>query len=113
MACAPLWAVHRYGREGLAWATEGETAAEGIRVIRPVRGDAVLAAVRESGGTILAVEEPALLDGHNALARLGFYVEATSAAVVAALAQLGAGAAAGATVVVLTGNGLKDSRRAS
>jgi threonine synthase len=112
MACAPLWAVQRYGREGLAWATEGETAAEGIRVIRPVRGDAVLAAVRESGGTILAVEEPALLAGHNALARMGFYVEVTSAVVVGALAQLETEGAQGATVVILTGSGLKDSRRA-
>ncbi|MEP7358804.1 MAG: pyridoxal-phosphate dependent enzyme, partial [Anaerolineales bacterium] len=36
LACAPIWAVHRYGREGRALAAEGETAAEGIRVIRPV-----------------------------------------------------------------------------
>jgi threonine synthase len=106
LSCAPLWAVSAYGREGLAWVTEGETAAEGIRVLRPIRGDAVLAAVRESGGTLLAVEEPAILAGHNALARMGFYVEATSAVVVDALARPET-QTAGDSVVILTGTGLK------
>ena len=63
------------------WSTEAETAAEGIRVLRPMRGDAVLAAVAESGGDLLAVDEPAIQAGHNALARLGLYVETTSAVV--------------------------------
>jgi threonine synthase len=102
MACAPLWAVHRYGREGLGWVTEGETAAEGIRILRPVRGDAVLAAVEESQGSLLAVEEDDIVAGRNALARMGFYVEPTSAVVWPALAQV-----PGDVVVVLTGSGLK------
>jgi threonine synthase len=106
MACAPIWAVHTYGREGLGWVTEGETRAEGIRVVRPVRGDAVLAALRECGGTVLAVEEPAIEAGHNALARMGFYVEPTSAVVWEALAHP-ASQGDGETVVILTGSGLK------
>lgn len=106
MACAPLWAVSTYGREGLAWVTEGDTAAEGIRVVRPLRGDAVLAAVRESEGAVLAIGEPDILAGHNALARMGFYVEATSAVVVEALAHPATQTEAD-TVVILTGTGLK------
>jgi threonine synthase len=114
LACAPIWAVHRYGREGRALAAEGETAAEGIRVIRPVRGDAVLSAVTDSRGDLLAVDEPAIQAGRNALARLGFYVESTSAVVWEALRQIldAAGIAAqsaGDIVVVLTGSGLKNS----
>ncbi|MCC6190393.1 MAG: pyridoxal-phosphate dependent enzyme [Anaerolineales bacterium] len=108
MACAPLWAVQRYGRDGLAWVTEGETVAEGIRVVQPVRGDAVLAAVAESGGSLVAVEDADILAGHNALARMGFYVEVTSAAVWPALRQILAEPAAGDTVVILTGSGLKN-----
>jgi threonine synthase len=103
LACAPIWAVQRYGREGLALAGEGETVAEGIRVVRPVRGDAVLAAVAESRGGLIAVDEPAIKAGHNALARLGFYVEMTSAVIWEALA----GIAEGDIVAILTGNGLK------
>ncbi|MCC7358972.1 MAG: pyridoxal-phosphate dependent enzyme [Anaerolineales bacterium] len=108
LACAPLWAVQRYGREGLALAREGATAAEGIRVVRPVRGDAVLAALRESGGTLVAVDEPEIVAGQNALARLGFYVETTSAVVWPALTGLGAEAPDGEVVVMLTGSGLKN-----
>ena len=107
MACAPIWAVHRYGRDGLAWVTEGETAAEGVRVVRPLRGDAVLRAVRESGGDILAVEEGELLAGHNELARRGFYVEITSALVWPALRPVLGEPGAGEVVAVLTGSGLK------
>ena len=102
LACAPIWAVERYGREGLAMVSEAETLAEGIRVVRPIRGDAVLAAIRESGGTLLAVDEAAIRAGHNALARLGLYVELTSAVVWEALAQV-----TGEVVAILTGSGLK------
>jgi threonine synthase len=112
LACAPIWAVHRYGREGRALAAEGETVAEGIRVIRPVRGDAVLSAVAESGGDLVAVDEAAIQGGRNALARLGFYVEPTSAVVWEALRQVleaSKGAAAGDIVIMLTGSGLKNS----
>jgi len=108
LACAPLWAVNRYGREGLAMAKEGATVAEGIRVVRPVRGDAVLAAVQESGGTFAAVEEADIVTGQNALARLGFYVETTSAVVWAVLAPLLAETPGADVVVLLTGSGLKN-----
>jgi threonine synthase len=101
-ACAPIWAVQTHGREGLAWVTEGETVAEGIRVFQPLRGDAVLAALADSRGTMLAVDDPAILAGRDALARMGLYVEATSAVVWEALKQV-----PGEVVVLLTGHGLK------
>lgn len=102
MACAPLWAAFRYGREGLGWVTEGATVAEGIRVVFPVRGDAVLQAVQATQGTLIAVEDPEILAGRVALAQFGLYVEPTSGAVWPALAQT-----PGDVVVLLTGNGLK------
>jgi threonine synthase len=104
MACAPIWAVQAYGRDGLSWVTEGETVAEGIRVFRPVRGDAVLAAIAESGGTILAVDDPAILAGRAALARLGLYAEPTCGVVWEAIKQV-----PGEVVAVLTGHGLKSA----
>ena len=104
LACAPLWAVHRHGRDGLAWVTEGETVAEGIRVSQPVRGDAVLAAVAESGGTLLAFDDDAVRAGRDALARLGLYVEATAGITWAALEHV-----AGEAVVLITGHGLKNA----
>lgn len=104
MPCAPLWAFHTYGREGLGWATEGATVAEGIRVIQPVRGDYVLNAIRESGGAVLAVEEDRILPGRVALAQLGFYAEPTCGVVWPALEKI-----SGEVVVILTGNGLKSA----
>ncbi len=106
LACAPLWALSQYGPSGLGWVVEGETLAEGVRVRQPLRGDAALSLVRASGGDFIAVEEPAILPGRHALARLGFYVEPTSALVWDALAQLGS-RLVDPVAVILTGNGLK------
>ena len=105
-ACAPLWAVHSAGAAGLGWTSEGETLAEGIRIIRPLRGDAVLAAVEASGGRVVAVEEDEISEGRDALTRLGLYVEPTSAvvwpAMLGVLEEL-----PDPVVVILTGSGYK------
>ncbi len=104
--CAPLWAVNAHGQAGLGWVTEGETVAEGVRVSNPIRGDAVLTAIRASQGTILAAPEENILPGRNELARRGFYVEPTSAIVWDALGQIIAQAPE-PVIVILTGSGLK------
>jgi threonine synthase len=108
MACAPLWAVFRMGPAGYQWVTEGETAAEGVRVRYPIWGDAVIRAVSESGGTFVAVEEEHILPARDDLGRLGFYVEPTSAIVWEALRAV-LPHAEDPIVVVLTGSGLKSS----
>jgi threonine synthase len=108
LACAPLWAVKSYGLDGLGFVTEGETLAEGIRILQPVRGDAVLAAVAESGGDILAVDEAAIQAGRAALAGLGLYVEPTSAVIWQAAKEILKRAGNQATIAaILTGSGLK------
>jgi threonine synthase len=105
-ACAPLWAVSTYGAQGLAWVSEGETLAEGIRVRHPLRGDAVMNAVAESRGGFLAIDEQHILPGRDELARRGLYVEPTSAVVWPALAQLDH-SFPDPLVAVLTGSGFK------
>ncbi|MCW5876092.1 MAG: pyridoxal-phosphate dependent enzyme [Anaerolineales bacterium] len=105
-ACAPLWALLTQGAAGLAWVTEGETLAEGVRVRQPLRGDALLAAVERSGGQFLAVEEKEILPARDALASAGLFVEPTSAIVWAALQQV-ADALPEPIVLILTGSGLK------
>jgi threonine synthase len=105
-ACAPLWAVARAGSAGLGFVREGETAAEGIRIIHPLRGDQILQAVEASGGTWVAVTEEAILAGRASLARLGFFVEPTSAVVWPALEAIGAELRP-PVVAVLTGSGFK------
>jgi threonine synthase len=106
LACAPLWSLFTYGGAGLSLVVEGETLAEGVRVRQPVRGDAVLQMVRETHGQLIAVDEPDILPGRRALARMGLYVEPTSAIVWNALEQIGSQLVE-PVVVILTGTGLK------
>jgi threonine synthase len=105
-ACAPLWAIFEYGRDGLNWTAEAPTLAEGIRVLQPVRGDAVLSLLDRFQGRLVAVDEDEILPGRDALARRGFYVEPTSAVVWGAIHQL-LEVAPEPIVAVLTGAGLK------
>jgi threonine synthase len=105
-ACAPLWALFSYGPAGLAWVTEGQTLAEGIRVSHPLRGDALLQTLAAHKGMLLAVGEEEILPGYEALAHLGIYVEPTSAVVWSALEQV-TGRVPEPVVAVLTGSGLK------
>ena len=110
-ACAPLWALFTFGRDGLSWTAEAPTLAEGIRVLQPVRGDALLNLLAKYQGLLVAVDEEEILPGRDALARRGFFVEPTSAVVWGALAQH-ASRLPEPIVVMLTGAGLKapDSR---
>jgi len=74
----------------------------------------VLAPVRASGGQIVAVTEEEIVRALAALARMGFYVEPTSAVAAAGLSQLiarGVIRQGETTVLVLTGSGLKASER--
>ena len=107
-ACAPLWAIASMGAAGFGIVTEGETLAEGVRVLSPLRGDELLRAIQSSHGDILIVDEDKIIPGRNALAGMGFYVEPTSAIVWDAIEQLGDNLAE-PTVVILTGSGLKDN----
>jgi threonine synthase len=96
-------------------ATGGEapTLAEGIACREPIRGRAVLAALRASGGGAFTVTETEIRDALLGLARSGFYVEPTGAVAAAGLRRLasGGGVPPGPTVVVLTGSGLKAGAR--
>lgn len=105
-ACAPLWALHAYGADGLSWVTEGDTLAEGVRVRHPLRGDALLRILESSEGMLLAVDEGDILPGRDQLARRGLYVEPTSAIVWDAIRQI-INRIPEPIVVILTGSGLK------
>ena len=111
-AVAPLAAAFREGVEHLVPTEIRATVAEGIATSRPTRVAEVLRAVRESGGTIVAVEEAEIVQALRDLARRGLYVEPTAAAAAAGLTRLLASGVIRAqerTVVVLTGSGLKAS----
>ncbi len=103
-ACAPLAAAWERGAAEPLPVEEKETIAEGVRIAVPVRGRAILAAVRESGGEIIALPDTEVEKARLDLAHQGFYVEPTSALAVAALDHLHP---TGQVVAVLTGSGFK------
>lgn len=105
-ACAPLVALHDMGLMGMSFVTEGATMAEGVRVRSPLRAQAVIEAVHASGGRLLSVDETAILPGRDALARLGFYVEPTSALIWDALREI-LPLFGEPVVAILTGSGYK------
>jgi threonine synthase len=108
--CSPLAAAFAAGDRAAAWDECTPTLAEGAAISKPVRDIEVLAAVRRSGGAIVAVPEPAIAPAVFELAAKGLYVEPTSALVVAALPELRRTGAIGfrdRVVAVLSGSGIR------
>jgi threonine synthase len=113
--CAPLARAFSDGSTAPAEIAGTATIAEGIAIAAPARGEQILAAVRETGGTILTVTDDQVLAASADLARSGLYVEPTSAVCWAAiraglvpvLAGQGEAGNGPHTVVPLCGTGLK------
>jgi threonine synthase len=106
-ACAPVFHAWQAALDEVSPVEEGETIAEGVRIRAPVRGRALLKALRETSGQVVAVGETEISEAQDLLARQGLYVEPTSAAAVAGLGQVSHRLPEGEVVLVLTGSGLK------
>jgi len=108
-ALPPLCRAFEAGLESVpAVEPAAPSVAEGLAIAEPTRGRRLLQAVRQSGGTCVAVEDDATLAAQRQLARQGLFVEPTSATAIAALETVFQQAAPDETIVVpLTGSGLK------
>ncbi|MCV7020565.1 pyridoxal-phosphate dependent enzyme [Mycolicibacterium aichiense] len=111
--CAPLTAVWDGGDPAL-----GSTVAEGIAITAPPRAEQILAAVSDSDGVIVSVDDDAIVAGRRALGGEGLFVEPTAAVCYAAAAGAAGRSgpdwqrindllAAGDVVIPLCGAGLK------
>jgi threonine synthase len=111
-ACAPIVRAWEAGLEHVSAVERSPTMAEGASIADPVRGNEVLAALRESDGGAVAVSEDAIAGATVSTARQGIFIEPTSALAVAAVDHLIESGRIGpeeTTVVALTGSGLKAS----
>jgi len=109
-ACAPIQAAFAADAHDVNAVTAGATVASAIASSAPIRGRAIMAALRTSNGTAVAVPEAEIMPAWQRLARAGFYTEPSSAVAFAAARRLRAAGTIGAAdsaVVVLTGSGLK------
>ncbi|PSQ56259.1 MAG: threonine synthase [Halobacteriales archaeon SW_9_67_25] len=103
---APLVAA----RQGEAAAAGGNEAADGIQITEPARREQLLAAIEQSGGDAVAVDQSATEEVSDRLDRAGVSVEPTCATGPAALPELRERGLVGPdddVVVALTGSGLK------
>jgi threonine synthase len=104
--CPPIVEAVEHGRDRAAAIEKRPSIAEGIALARPLRDREILRAIRDTGGAAVAVSDEEIRAAQRALARLGLYVEPTSAVVPAALLR---GRLEGVVVAALTGSGLKSA----
>ncbi len=112
--CAPLYHAFRKG-----WKGPGEmkkpgqpemtkpTIAEGIAIVRPIRGRQILRAIRETDGEVLTVTEREIKAAMREMGRRGHFIEPTAAATIAGLKKYLKHFRRGSIVSTLTGTGLK------
>jgi len=87
--CAPIVRAFEAGEEFAAPWEGAATIADGLRVPGAVGDFLILAALRESGGTAIAVPDQAMLDGANLLGRTeGIFAAPEGGATVAAIRVL-------------------------
>jgi threonine synthase len=112
--CGPIAAAFMAGSSSPVATEIKPTIAEGTAIAQPIRLAEVLGALRETQGGAVMLTEAEIGAATLDLARIGIYVEPTSAQAAAAFAKL---LAAGTitpeqnTVLVLTGSGLKATPR--
>lgn len=112
--CAPLTAAWNSDQKTLPAITRSSTIADGIALARPLRWQQILAAVSETQGRIVSVDEEAIWRAFLGWPARGIAVEPTAASALAFVDRwLAADSSTiGMTgVVVLTGSALKTSTR--
>ena len=111
-ACAPLAAAFEAGNSHPEAVSTTKTLAEGIAIAEPVRGPDILAAVSETNGCFVRVDEQDIAQALREVGRQGLYIEPTSAATIAGVKAYCAAAPAGESIVTtLTGSGLKSTNK--
>ncbi|MCS6822166.1 MAG: threonine synthase [Microscillaceae bacterium] len=106
---APIYQMFQTNLQKLPHFQPRPTLAEGIAIAQPVRAKQIIEYVKQTRGIFLAVSEEQIIQTWHFLAKKGYFVEPTSAAVVAGLEQyiLHYAQPNEKILSVLTGSGLK------
>lgn len=110
--CSPLVRAWQTGRDYTECVDEiTPTIAEGIAIPRPVRGQSMLDVIANTTGGLIAVTEEEIYATHQIVSRMGFCIEPTSAATIAALQHLPPQLDGKCVVTLFSGHGLKASSK--
>jgi threonine synthase len=107
--CDPIARAYESGGDTPEQVTAGPTAADGIAVAAPLRGSQILEAVRQSGGSVITVDDTRIEAAREEIGRIGYSIEPTAAAAPAAIFGHAGRRAIGDKVIVtaFTGSGRK------
>jgi threonine synthase len=108
--CSPLDASFQADVDTPVARAVHKTIAEGTAIAHPLRLKAMIHALKDSGGASIAVTEDEIIAALRRLARLGLFVEPTSASVAAAFTRLtesGVIKGSESTVMLISGTGIK------
>ena len=110
-ACAPIHQAWARNDPEVTGVKPQQTYAEGVALPNPPRGTQVLQTIRRTNGVMLAVDDAELLSCWRDMARMGIFMEPTSAATVAGAWRARACRelidAEQRVVILITGHGLK------
>lgn len=107
--CNPIYRLYKGMSADLSYQ---KTIAEGIALTRPNKAQMVVDAVRDTNGEVVAVSEREIMEAVKDEAKLGFFVEPTSATAYAGLRKLIKERVLSArddVIMLVSGNGLKAS----
>jgi len=86
--CAPLATAWKLGMDDAVFVEKKETVAEGISSASPVKSRDIIRAVKDTGGCFITVSDEEVWRSAQSMARLGMFIEPTSAVAPAAAAKL-------------------------
>ncbi|MAG14402.1 MAG: threonine synthase [Dehalococcoidales bacterium] len=110
--CAPLYRAFRENLAEVPVIEKKETIAEGITVACPVKGNQIVAAVKQSGGDFLIASDTEIITSLQEIGRQGYFIEPTSAVVIAGIKEYLSASSTGEVIVsVFTGHGLKATEK--
>lgn len=104
--CSPMVQGFTHGLDKMKDAVEGNTIAEGVRVSKPVRAQAIFNEMAGNKGEVVAIPEKDILPACLELAEKGIYAEPTSGLVWAAAKKMKTKIPT-PIILIISGNGLK------
>jgi threonine synthase len=108
--CCPIYQMWHNKLDELPLIKRKHSIAEGISIAKPVRANQIIQILKETNGNVLIVSDREIIEALSEISKKGFYIEPTSASVIAAIKKL-YDLTEEIVVAPLTGHGLKSTEK--